>query len=130
MNKAWIAISLAPALVLVGCKSKPEPAAQVPPPNYAAQPEPLPPVSINEGSTLSTPRTTAGDGYGSVSTYDPEPLPDASPAHRTYIIRKGDTFYGIARREYGDAKRWRDIAQLNPSLDPKRLKIGSEIVLP
>lgn len=132
MSKAGIAITLTTSVTLIGCASEPEPVAQVPAPNYAAEPEPLPPVSINEGSSsVSTPPGSGGEiGSGTPGSYEPEPLPPAQPAKRTYVIRKGDTFYGIARREYGNGQRWVDIAQLNPSLDPKRLKIGTEIVLP
>ena len=121
MNKAWIAFPLA-AIALVGCKSKSEPVSQVPPPNYAAEPEPLPPVSINQGTP-----GTVDPGAG---TYEPEPLPPDEPAVRTYTIKKGDTFIGLARRLYGDETKWKDIAQANPSLDPRKLMIGQEIILP
>jgi nucleoid-associated protein YgaU len=134
MSKAWIALSLAPALVLFGCKSEPEPVAMVPPPDYAAEPEPLPPVSINQGSTLGTdPGTTGGpqtDPSAGPGSYEPEPLPPSQPATRTYTIRKGDTLWSIAKREYGNGQRWVDISALNPSIDPKKLVIGKQIILP
>ena len=133
MNKAWIAVSLT-AIGLVGCKSETEPVSQVPPPNYAAEPEPLPPVSINQGSpdvagsgdtpTRSTVGPTTGPG-----NYEPEPLP-LQPVSRTYTIRKGDTFWSIAQRQYGDGQKWRDISAANPSVDPKKLAVGQQITLP
>lgn len=127
MSKAWIALSLAPALVLVGCKSEPEPVAQVPAPSYAAEPEPLPPVSINQGTTFTPgPGVSSDPGTG----FEPEPLPPAQPATRTYTIRKGDTLWAIATREYGNGQRWVDISSANPSVDPKKLVIGQQIVLP
>jgi len=127
MNKAWIAMSLAPAIALVGCKSEPEPVAQVPAPNYAAQPEPLPPVAINQGSSATARGAGSPQQPGS---YEPQPLPPAQPESRTYTIRKGDTLWGIAKNAYGSGQRWVDIAQANPSLDPKKLVIGKQIVLP
>jgi len=133
MSKAWTAIALTPALV-VGCRSEPEPVAEVPPPAQVAEPEPLPPVSINEGSTAEdepAPGVTVGPGETSPPPgYEPEPLPPSQPATRTYTIRKGDTFWSIAQRIYGDGQRWRDIAQANPSVDPKKLAIGQQITLP
>ena len=129
MSKAWIALSLAPAIILFGCKSEPEPVATVPPPDYAAEPEPLPPVSINQGTPYTADPTRVGPGTATPS-FDPEPLPPAEPANRTYTVRKGDTLWAIATREYGNGQRWVDIAQANPSVDPKKLAIGQQIVLP
>ena len=133
MNKAWIAFPLL-AVALVGCKSDTEPVSQVPPPNYSAEPEPLPPLAVEEGSPNAIERGTgsgtfAGPTTGS-GTYEPEPLPPAPPATKTYTIKKGDTFIGLARRLYGDESKWKDIAQLNPSVDPRKLMIGQQIILP
>lgn len=55
-------------------------------------------------------------------------LPPA--AAQTYIVRRGDTLRAIAKRLYGDEKRWRDIAALNPSLNPKKLRQGQRINVP
>jgi len=133
MNKAWIAFPLA-AVALVGCKSETEPVSQVPPPNYSAEPEPLPPVSVNQGSAavdpVPGPGASAPDTATGPGSYEPEPLAPAQPAGRTYTIKKGDTFWSIAQREYGDGQKWRDIAQANPSVDPKKLLIGQQITLP
>ncbi|MBX2852466.1 MAG: LysM peptidoglycan-binding domain-containing protein [Phycisphaeraceae bacterium] len=126
MNKAWIAVSLA-AVALVGCKSDTEPVSQVPAPNYATEPEPLPPVAINQGNPGTVdpvPGNVSGPG-----AYEPEPLPP-QPVSRTYTIRKGDTLWSIAQREYGDGQKWRDISAANPSVDPKKLAVGQQITLP
>ena len=125
MSKAWIAISLAPAALLVGCNSEPEPVSAVPPPAYAEPAPELPPVSINEGSSINSGPSVGDPG----PTVAPEPLPPV-PQQRTYTIRRGDTLWSIANREYGNGQRWRDIAQANPSIDPQRLAIGQEILLP
>ena len=115
MSKAWIAFPLV-AVALVGCKSsETEPVSQVPPPAYSAQPEPLAPVSINQGSPggidpLTDPGYASGPG-----TYQPEPLP-AQPASRTYTIRKGDTLWSIAQREYGNCLLYTSDAADDPTL--------------
>lgn len=51
-------------------------------------------------------------------------------AGTAYVITKGDTFDGIARRLLGASKRAKEIQQLNPGVDPTNLKIGSTIRLP
>lgn len=49
-----------------------------------------------------------------------------------YITRKGDTLYSIAAKELGSAKRWREIAKLNPGTnDPnKELEPGRALRMP
>jgi nucleoid-associated protein YgaU len=45
-------------------------------------------------------------------------------------VGRGDTLYSLARRYYGDAKRYRDIASAN-GLDPSvTLSVGTDLVLP
>lgn len=139
MNKAWIACPIV-AVALVGCKSETEPVSQVPPPNYAAEPEPLPPVSINQGSpSIGAPDfNQPNDGSNpsgnpedyNQGNFEPEPLPPAQPVTRNYTIRKGDTFWSIAQSEYGNGQKWKDISAANPSVDPKKLRIGQQITLP
>jgi phage tail protein X len=70
----------------------------------------------------------------------PEPQPSQAPtgapaaastgAARSYRIAAGDTLARIARRLYGDAGMWRDLAKANPGLDPRRLRVGATIALP
>ncbi len=45
----------------------------------------------------------------------------------TYVVKRGDTLYGIARRYGCD---WRNIVQLNPGIDATDLSIGHELKLP
>ncbi len=51
---------------------------------------------------------------------------------RKYIIKKGDTLYGIARKFYGDVKYWRKIWQVNIDKipDPNKIPIGIKIIIP
>lgn len=60
----------------------------------------------------------------------PASTPSAPPAAKTYTARRGDTLRSIAKRLYGDEKRWRDIAAANPALNPKKLRQGQIINLP
>ncbi|MBX3462373.1 MAG: LysM peptidoglycan-binding domain-containing protein [Planctomycetes bacterium] len=47
-----------------------------------------------------------------------------------YKVAKSDTFEGIASRQLGDRKRVAEIRELNPDVDPTRLRVGQEIRLP
>ncbi|WP_143589272.1 LysM peptidoglycan-binding domain-containing protein, partial [Streptomyces angustmyceticus] len=57
-------------------------------------------------------------GYGALS---------ARRIHRTVA---GDSLASLAWREYGDATRWRLIAEANEIDDPMRLRPGTELLLP
>jgi nucleoid-associated protein YgaU len=63
-----------------------------------------------------------------------EPVVSATPAPGaaggTYIVKKNDTLYGIARAKYGDGKQWQKIAAANPGVSASSLKVGQTLVLP
>lgn len=61
----------------------------------------------------------------------PRPIPpDPDTIPRTYTVKEGDLLSTIALEFYGDESKWFDIAQANPTIDPKKLQIGQVIVLP
>jgi len=49
---------------------------------------------------------------------------------KRYVVHRGDTLAGIAHRHYGDAARWRPIAEANGIDDPLRLVPGRVLVIP
>ena len=52
------------------------------------------------------------------------------PAKHTYEIKPGDTLSEVSLSELGTSRRWKEIVELNPGLDPNRLREGTRIVLP
>lgn len=66
------------------------------------------------------------------------PAPDKDKVKETkspvdagsYVIARGDTFESIARRELGSSKRVNEVKDMNPDVDPTRLRIGMTIKLP
>ena len=118
-----LTLMLLTALVLPACNNQNEPpqTTALEPPTMAL--ENLQPIEEPEAAPMAPPAV--------------EPVPpvalDAAPAvsgEKTYVIQKGDTYFGIARRLYGDERRWRDIQAMNPGLDPTKLRIGQVIQLP
>lgn len=48
----------------------------------------------------------------------------------TYVVKKNDSFSTISSRLYGTQKYWKEIQELNPTVDPLKLRPGSEIRVP
>lgn len=49
---------------------------------------------------------------------------------RQVTIEKGDTFSHLALEHLGNAGRAGEIAASNPGVDPRRLKVGSKLIIP
>lgn len=66
----------------------------------------------------------------------PAALPEAEqqapapPPGVSYTIKQGDTLWALAVKHYGDGSRWREIAQANGIMDPRKLQIGQVINIP
>jgi len=57
--------------------------------------------------------------------------PEEVPVGKYYIVRQGDTLSQIALREYGDAFRWREIADANPGIkNPHLIYPNQELYIP
>ncbi len=54
----------------------------------------------------------------------------SSDRTKLYIVKQGDSLWYIASKEYGDSGLWRQIADANNIYDPKKLKSGTELVIP
>ena len=60
------------------------------------------------------------------------PVAKSPPAHgRTHVVRRGETWFAIARSTYGDGAQWHRLAAANPSAAAAGpLKVGQKLVLP
>lgn len=73
---------------------------------------------------------------GGSSTAPPAPLapqPDVTiGSGKTYVVVKGDSLSKIAKREYGDANKWRTIYEANKDRikDPDLIYPGQELKVP
>ena len=93
------------------------------------------PASLRVGAILRLPEVV---GPISASTPTParvahtrvDPLLDVPASDRTHIVAPGEVLSVIAQRELGSARRWREIVDFNPGLDPDRLKVGTVLALP
>jgi len=66
------------------------------------------------------------------SSTAPSPTTQPSSTTRTYVVEKGDSLSKIAKREYGDANKWRQIYEANRDIikDPDLIYPGQTLRLP
>ena len=58
---------------------------------------------------------------------DPNPV---SPDSKTHTVANGELLGDIALKYYKSSKQWRKIAEANPGIDPKNLKVGQKLIIP
>ena len=72
---------------------------------------------------------TAGSSLAAGMKKDETKPTDVPAGDKKYVVKSGDTLYGIAGRELGKASRWKEILKLN-NLSSESLKKGQTIILP
>jgi uncharacterized protein len=74
----------------------------------------------------------AGQNAPAASARNAPPAPASSPCASLddYVVAPGDSLGRVAKKFYGKAKFWNEIAAANPGLDPLRLRPGTKIKLP
>jgi len=108
--------------MIAGCSNKKSPSSSQ---NSLVDVAPPPPQPVQTAVFTASPPVT--------SVYDappPEPATPATPSRRTYVVKRGDTLWGIAQRTYGDGRQYKRILAANPSIKGDRLLAGQTIVLP
>lgn len=95
----------------------------------------LDPAKLRVGKALQIPGSSAR-AVASPNTASAKPAPaqegaSASKASsKTWKVGKGENLWRIAERALGDGKRWREIAALNPRVNPDKLVLGQLLVMP
>jgi 5'-nucleotidase / UDP-sugar diphosphatase len=80
-----------------------------------------PPMVIPDSAT--TQQTTSSEGGAANDTTQ-------ATTEQKYMIARGDNFWDLAEKYYGDGAVWKKIAEANPGLRPRALPIGKEITVP
>lgn len=77
------------------------------------------------------PGPTPAPAPAPVSAPVPAPVPAAPSGENTYVVKKGDTLWGIAKDLLKDPSLWRRIWEVNPFIsDPDRIFPGDTLALP
>lgn len=83
------------------------------------------------GGPSSPPAKNAGEAReADARATDPPKSAPAAASRPTHKVRNKDTFEGIAKEVLGNAALRTEIARLNAGVDPTKLKLGQELLLP
>jgi nucleoid-associated protein YgaU len=84
--------------------------------------------SADDGVVVVTPPQYPADDEGFTAPPIDDTPPRSTPVMHT--AGKGDTFWSLSRKYYGDPKQWRRIQEANPSIKHNAIPIGTKIVIP
>jgi len=59
-----------------------------------------------------------------------EAVEETAMAAKTHVVTAGDNLWDLAKKYLGDGTRWGEIAKANPSNNPKKLDVGTELTIP
>ncbi|MCO5065054.1 MAG: 5'-nucleotidase C-terminal domain-containing protein [Rhizobiaceae bacterium] len=107
-------------------------AEPAPAPAPAEPAVPQPPAAANE--IANTPPTIAAEPAPAAETPAPAaeaPAPAAaSGGTQEHVIMRGDNFWKLAEKFYGDGEKWHVLQDANPGFKPKFLPIGETMKVP
>ncbi len=84
--------------------------------------------SIGGGTTLLGGAVATGVG-GATALITKSRDSSSKVTNKTYKVKSGDTLWGIAKREFGDGERYKDLAKLNNIPNPNLIQVGQELRL-
>ncbi|MFY9345148.1 MAG: LysM peptidoglycan-binding domain-containing protein, partial [Planctomycetota bacterium] len=87
----------------------------------------LEPTRVRAGKEIWLPGPSAV-----AALQQPKPGPAIAPLAdgRTYTVRKGDNYERIAVAQLGSKKRAQELMELNPTIEPTKLRPGHRLTLP
>lgn len=111
--------------------AEPAPAAEQP----AATAEVKTPEMPEASGTLTTqPPTVAKEPAPAAEPAPAQtaqaPAQAAAAAAQTYTIARGDNYWKLAEKYYGDGMQWHKLQEANPDYVPERLPIGASLTIP
>jgi nucleoid-associated protein YgaU len=126
MNKLMTAAALLVLTVIaVGCANKGKIAK-----NESVTDINVAPVAPREPELAYTAAPSQPAYYDASVTQTPAAGAATASAGGSYVVKKGDTLFAIAKNAYGNGNQWQRIATANPGLSPTTLKAGQTITLP
>lgn len=110
----------APPMPAQAPQSMEEPARIQPLESVTAEPSPSPSAAPAVPAKTAAPVAAATE------------LPETATRNGTitHTVTKTDTLWSLSKQYLGDPRRWQEIVNANPGLNPSQLKVGQKIVIP
>ncbi|WFP65135.1 5'-nucleotidase C-terminal domain-containing protein [Mesorhizobium sp. WSM4904] len=106
----------------------------------------MPDLPSNSGDIAGTPPTVSAETVPAAPAAEPAkpaettaPAPaEAKPAQASaatspetsHVIAAGDTYWDLAKKNYGDGAKWKLISEANKDYRPRRLPLGATLTIP
>ncbi|RWM12027.1 5'-nucleotidase C-terminal domain-containing protein [Mesorhizobium sp.] len=121
-------------------------ASQAPAAEPAKPAEPaMPALPSNSGDIAGTPPTVSAETTPATSeaakpaesapatvapATEPAKPAETTPAETSHVIAAGDTYWDLAKKNYGDGAKWKLISEANKDYRPRRLPLGATLTIP
>ncbi|KUM28875.1 multifunctional 2',3'-cyclic-nucleotide 2'-phosphodiesterase/5'-nucleotidase/3'-nucleotidase [Mesorhizobium loti] len=102
----------------------------------------MPALPSNSGDIAGTPPTVPAETTAAPAAEPAKPAetapaeakpagtgPETSP-ETSHVIAAGDTYWDLAKKNYGDGAKWRLISEANKDYRPRRLPLGATLTIP
>ncbi|TIQ38626.1 MAG: LysM peptidoglycan-binding domain-containing protein [Mesorhizobium sp.] len=97
----------------------------------------MPALPSNSGDIAGTPPTVPAETAPAAPAAAPAPA-EAKPAQAgaatspetSHVIAAGDTYWDLAKKNYGDGAKWKLISEANKDYRPRRLPLGATLTIP
>ncbi|MDX8477673.1 5'-nucleotidase C-terminal domain-containing protein [Mesorhizobium sp. VK24D] len=105
----------------------------------------MPALPSNSGDIAGTPPTVQAETTPATSeaakpaetapataapTTEPAKPAETAPAETSHVIAAGDTYWDLAKKNYGDGAKWKLISEANKDYRPRRLPLGATLTIP
>ena len=86
-------------------------------------------VNLKEYKEYGTQKITVSNSNGKTTATVSSNRQDNKQNAKTYTVKKGDTLWGIAKKELGNGTKYKDIAKLNNISNPNLIYVGQVLKL-
>ncbi|RWB61534.1 bifunctional UDP-sugar hydrolase/5'-nucleotidase [Mesorhizobium sp.] len=99
----------------------------------------MPALPSNSGDIAGTPPTVPAETAPAAPAAEPPKPAETAPAgakpaetgpETSHVIAAGDTYWDLAKKNYGDGAKWKLISEANKDYRPRRLPLGATLTIP
>ncbi|MEM6461729.1 MAG: 5'-nucleotidase C-terminal domain-containing protein [Pseudomonadota bacterium] len=87
-------------------------------------------IKATPGDSSDDSASTGSESAEGTIAEEVKELEEVASDATTHVIAAGDNLWNLARRYFGDATRWGEIAEANPDKNPSNLTVGQELSIP